>query len=74
MSMLYSLYRITPEQVIRLTVFPDAVGELFGSTTPPPNPMNGSGKLEELWSVVNELRAFFEHTVQAGNAALVSIY
>ena len=36
MSMLCSLYRITPEQAIRLKSFPDAVGELLGFTTPPP--------------------------------------
>ncbi|MFW5397410.1 MAG: uncharacterized protein DUF1877 [Candidatus Accumulibacter regalis] len=31
-------------------------------------------QVEELWSVVKALRAFFEHTVRAGNATLVSIY
>ncbi len=36
MSMLCNLYRITPEQATRLKAFPDAVGELFGETTPPP--------------------------------------
>ena len=192
MSMLCSLYRITPEQSIRLKSFPDAVGELLGFTTPPPKvsflsrlfgkspkalppsartfepiaesdtfelyqtwhilhflfsgsnaegewpaaflmsggeaigpdqgygpvrlfapelsravatflnaqsfqtldtayvtseieaakiywqassePIERQRQVEELWSVVNEMRAFFEHTVQAGNATLVSIY
>lgn len=36
MSMLCSLYRITPEQVTRLRDFPGAVGELVGFTTHPP--------------------------------------
>jgi hypothetical protein len=36
MSMLCSLYRITPEQALWLTDFPGAVGELLGFTTPPP--------------------------------------
>ena len=36
MSMLCSLYRITPEQVTKLKDFPDAVGELVGLTMPPP--------------------------------------
>jgi hypothetical protein len=36
MSMLCSLYRITPEQVTRLKAFPDAVGELVGFTAIPP--------------------------------------
>jgi hypothetical protein len=35
-SMLCSLYRITPEQVARLKACPDAVGELVGFTAPPP--------------------------------------
>lgn len=29
---------------------------------------------EELWNMVKELQVFFEHTVRAGNATLVSIY
>lgn len=36
MSMLCSLYRITPEQVTRLKACPDAVGELVGFTALPP--------------------------------------
>lgn len=36
MSMLCSLYRITPEQTTRLKEYPDAIGELLGLTTPPP--------------------------------------
>lgn len=36
MSMLCSLYRITPEQVTRRKDFPDADGELVGFTAPPP--------------------------------------
>nr|NJM01253.1 YfbM family protein [Desulfobacula sp.] len=36
MSMLCSLYRIPPEQIPKLKDSPDAVGELFGLTTPPP--------------------------------------
>lgn len=36
MSMLCSLYRISPEQVTRLKDFPDAVGELVGFTARPP--------------------------------------
>lgn len=35
MSMLCSLYRITPEQHTRLREFPEAVGELLGLSTPP---------------------------------------
>ncbi|WP_132541175.1 YfbM family protein [Plasticicumulans lactativorans] len=31
-------------------------------------------QLEELWSMVKGLQAFFEHTTRAGNATLVSIY
>lgn len=31
-------------------------------------------QLEELWSMVKELQTFFEHTVRAGNATLLSIY
>ncbi len=31
-------------------------------------------QVEGLWSVVKELQIFFEHTVRAGNATLVSIY
>lgn len=31
-------------------------------------------QVDELWGVVEELRAFFEHTTQAGNATLISIY
>ncbi|HRN82695.1 MAG TPA: hypothetical protein PLO26_12145 [Nitrosomonas europaea] len=30
--------------------------------------------MEELWSMVKELQTFFEHTVRAGNATLLSIY
>jgi hypothetical protein len=36
MSMLCSLYRITPEKATRLKAFPDAVGELVGFTALPP--------------------------------------
>lgn len=36
MSMLCSLYRITPEQVTKLKAFPGALGELVGFTAPPP--------------------------------------
>ena len=36
MSMLCSLYRITPEQAARLDDIPDAVSELLGFSTPPP--------------------------------------
>lgn len=31
-------------------------------------------QVQELWRMVQELRAFFEHTVRAGHATLVSIY
>ncbi|WP_249384139.1 YfbM family protein [Chitinivorax sp. B] len=31
-------------------------------------------EVEELWSTVKEIHVFFEHTVQAGNGILVSIY
>lgn len=31
-------------------------------------------QVEELWNMVKELQVFFEHTVRAGNATLVSIY
>lgn len=36
MSMLCSLYRITPERVTTLKAFPDDVGELVGFKAPPP--------------------------------------
>jgi hypothetical protein len=36
MSMLCSLYRITPEQVEKLKAFPEAVGELVGLLATPP--------------------------------------
>lgn len=37
-------------------------------------PMERQRQVEELWSVISDLQAFFEHTVQAGSPTLVSIY
>ena len=45
MSMLCCLYRISPDQLVRLKAFPDAVGELLGLTSPAPAQVGFLSKL-----------------------------